>query len=71
MTENHQIHFDNIKTTIANAAKNTHFNPTFEKPVKCDASRQGLGAAVSKDDKLLLLHPVFLTIMKNGTLLMN
>ena len=27
-TENHQIHFDNIETTIANAAKNTHFIPT-------------------------------------------
>ena len=29
-TENHQIHFEHIKTTIANATENTHFNPTLE-----------------------------------------
>ena len=26
-TENHQNHFEHIKTTIANATENTHFNP--------------------------------------------
>ena len=31
-TENRQIHFDNIETTIANAAKNTHFIPTKNTP---------------------------------------
>ena len=29
-TENHQTHFELIKTTIANATENTHFNPTLE-----------------------------------------
>ena len=43
-TENQQIQFEHIKTTIGNATENTHFNPTLETPVKCDASRQGLGA---------------------------
>ena len=49
-TESHQVHFDNIKTTIAITAKNTHFIPTLEKRVKCDASRQGLGAALEQSD---------------------
>ena len=48
--ENHQTHFEHIKTTIANAKKNTHFNPTLETRVKCDASRQGLGAALEQLD---------------------
>ena len=43
--ENHQLHFEHIKTVIANATENTHFNPTLETRIKCDASRQGLGAA--------------------------
>ena len=33
--EKHQTHFECIKTTIANATKNTHFNPTLETRVKC------------------------------------
>ena len=49
-TENHQTHFENIKTTIANAAENAHFNPTLETRFKCDASRQGLGAALEQLD---------------------
>ena len=49
-TENHQTHFDHIKTIIANATENTHFNPTLESRVKCDASRQGLGAALEHLD---------------------
>ena len=49
-TENHQTHFEHIKTTIANATENTHFNPTLETRVKCDASRQGLGAALEQLD---------------------
>ena len=49
-TENRQIHFKHNKTTIANATKNTHFNPTLETRVKCDASRQGLGAALEPLD---------------------
>ena len=48
--ENHQTHFEHIKTTIANATENTHFNPTLETRIKCDASRQGLGAALEQLD---------------------
>ena len=49
-TEYHQTHFEHIKTVIANATENTHFNPTLETRVKCDASRQGLGAALKQLD---------------------
>ena len=49
-SENHQTHFEKIKTTIANATENTHFNPTLETRVKCDASCQGLGAALEQLD---------------------
>ena len=49
-TENHQTHFEHIKTTIANSTENTHFNSTLETRVKCDASRQGLGAALEQLD---------------------
>ena len=49
-TEDHQTHFEQIKTTIANATENTHFIPTLETLVKCDASCQGLGAALEKLD---------------------
>ena len=48
--ENHQTHFEHIKTAIANATENTHFNPTLETRIKCDASRQGLGAALEQLD---------------------
>ena len=49
-TDNHQTHFEHIKTVIANATENTHFNPTLETRIKCDASRQGLGAALLQLD---------------------
>ena len=49
-TENHQIHFEHIKTAIANATENTHFNQTLETGVQCDASRQGLEAAFEQLD---------------------
>ena len=49
-TEYHQTHFEHIKTVIANATENTHFNPTLETRIKCDASRQGLGAALEQLD---------------------
>ena len=49
-TDNHQTHFEHIKTVIANATENTHFNPTLETRNKCDASRQGLGAALQQLD---------------------
>ena len=48
--ENHQLHFEHIKTVIANATENTHFNLTLETRIKCDASRQGLGAALEQLD---------------------
>ena len=35
---------------IANATENTHFNPTLETRIKCDASRQVLGAALEQLD---------------------
>ena len=40
-TDNHQKHFEYIETVIANATENTHFNPTLETRIKCNASRQG------------------------------
>ena len=48
--ENHQTYFEHIKTAIANATENTHFNPTLETRIKCDASRQGLGATLEPLD---------------------
>ena len=49
-TNNHQKHFEHIKTVIANATENTHFNPTLETRIKCDASGQSLGAALEQLD---------------------
>ena len=49
-TEYHQTHFEHIKTVIANATENTHFNPTLETRIKCDASRQVLGAALHSNN---------------------
>ena len=46
----YQRHFEHIKTVIANATENTHFNPTLETRIKCDASCQGLGAALEQLD---------------------
>ena len=48
--ENHQTHFKHIETAIANATENTHFNPTLETRIKCDESRQGLGAPLEQLD---------------------
>ena len=50
-TENYQTHFEHLKTTIANATKSTHFNPTLETRVKRDASRPRLGAALEQLDR--------------------
>ena len=47
-TDIHQKHFEYIKTAIANATENIHFNPTLETRIKCDASRQGLGALATR-----------------------
>ena len=49
-TYNHQKDFEHIKTVIANATENTLFNPTLETRIKCDASREGLGAALEQLD---------------------
>ena len=49
-TDIHQKHFEYIKTVIANATQNTHFNPTLETRIKCKASRQELGAALEQLD---------------------
>ena len=48
--ENHETNFEHIKTAIVNATENTHFNPTLETRIKCDPSRQGLGAALEQLD---------------------
>ena len=45
-----KTHFERIKTTIANATGKNHFDPTLGTRVKCDASRQGLGAALEQLD---------------------
>ena len=49
-TDIHRKHFEYTKTVIANATENTHFNPNLETRIKCDASRQGLGAALEQLD---------------------
>ena len=40
--------FSELKNRIANATKNSHYNPQFETRVKCDASCSGIGAALEK-----------------------
>ena len=49
-TDNHQKQFEHTKTVIATATENAHFNPSLETRFKCDASRQGLGAALEQLD---------------------
>ena len=43
-----EINFQSIKNKVANATENTHYNPHLETPVKCDASRSGLEAALEQ-----------------------
>ena len=47
-TTEHENCFQEIKTRIANATANSHYNPQLETRVKCDASRSGLGAALEQ-----------------------
>ena len=47
-TAEHENCFEEIKTRIANATENSHYNPQLETRVKCDASRSGLGAALEQ-----------------------
>ena len=47
-TAEHENCFNEIKTRIANATANSHYNPQLETRVKCDASRYGLGAALEQ-----------------------
>ena len=47
-TDEHTIHFDAIKTRIANHTENIHCNPQLETRKKCDASCSGLGAALEQ-----------------------
>ena len=42
--------FEYTKTVNSNATENTHFNPPLETRIKCDASRQGPGAALEQLD---------------------
>ena len=47
-TTEHENCFQEIKTRIANATANSHYNPHLETRVKCDASRSGLGVALEQ-----------------------
>ena len=47
-TAEHENCFNEIKTRIANATANIHYNPPLETRVKCDASRSGLVAALEQ-----------------------
>ena len=47
-TAEHENCFKEIKTRIATATANGHYNPQLETRVKCDASRSGLGAALEQ-----------------------
>ena len=47
-TTEHENCFQGIKTRIANATANSHYNPQLETRVKCNASRSGLGAALEQ-----------------------
>ena len=47
-TAEHENCFKEIKTRIANATANSHYNPQLETRVKCDESRSGLGAALEQ-----------------------
>ena len=47
-TTEHENCFQEIKTRIANATANSHYNPQLETRVKSDASRSGLGAALEQ-----------------------
>ena len=46
--DEHETHFQSIKNKVANATENTHYNLHLETPIKCDASRAGLGAALEQ-----------------------
>ena len=43
-----ETHFQAIKNKVANATENTHYNPHLETRIKCDASRDGIGAALEQ-----------------------
>ena len=43
-----ETHFRLFKVKVANATENTHYNPHLETPVKCDAIRAGLEAALEQ-----------------------
>ena len=47
-TDAHTLHFNAIKTRIANHTENMHYNPQLETRIKCDVSRSGLGAALEQ-----------------------
>ena len=47
-TDAHTLHFNAIKTRIANHTENIHYNPQLETRIKCDASRSRLGAALEQ-----------------------
>ena len=47
-TEEHTKHFNLIKDKIAASTENSHYNPKLDVPVKCDALRSGLEAALEQ-----------------------
>ena len=46
--EKHSTAFQNIKNAIKNIVKQKHFNINNETRVKCDASKEGLGACLEQ-----------------------
>ena len=44
----HTVHFNAIKTRIANHTENTHYMRQVKTRIKCDASSSGLGSALEQ-----------------------
>ena len=51
-TDTHQHSFDKIELIIKNVTENTHYNPNLNTEVKCDASSEGLRAALEQETAL-------------------
>ena len=47
-TDSHKRNFKKTNTAVSLVVENSHYNPSLEKKVKCDASREGLGAALEQ-----------------------
>ena len=47
-TDEHEQHFNIVKTKITEATENKHFKPHLETRIKCDSSCKGLGCALEQ-----------------------